>query len=142
MSINDFLNSPESLLHELVYLLDNHANTLLTKKFNLNFIHFKILIILYQHPEFNQKDLSKCMFFTESGISKTIATLKELKYLEAVENPENRREHLLKLTSSGKNIIEKAFKEFAKDTQKLFSSLNQQEAAVLNTSIKKLISQF
>jgi len=142
VSLNDFLNSPESQLHELIFLMDSHANDLLNKDFGLNFNHFKILMILYQNPDFNQKQVSKCMFFTESGISKTITTLKKLKYLESVENPTNRREHQLKLTKLGQQIVENAFKSFRKESERLFSVLTDKEEQNFYNSIQKLISNF
>jgi len=142
VSLNDFLNSPESLLHKLVFLMDSHANTLLNAQFNLSFSHFKILLILHEHPNFNQKDLSSCMSLTESGISKTISSLKDLGYLEITENPNNRREHLLKPTKLGLELVEKALKVFRNDTHNLFSVLNKDEALTFHNSLKKLISQF
>lgn len=99
-------------------------------------------MILYQNPDFNQKEVSRCMFFTESGISKTITALKELKYLEALENPKNRREHQLKLTKLGRQTVEKAFKVFRKDSDRLFSVLDKAEAQIFYNSLQKLISNF
>lgn len=99
-------------------------------------------MILYQNPDFNQKQVSKCMFFTESGISKTITTLKKLKYLESVENPTNRREHQLKLTKLGQQIVENAFKSFRKESERLFSVLTDKEEQNFYNSIQKLISNF
>lgn len=142
MSLNDFLTSPKFLLHELVAMMDKHANSLLLEKFKLNLSHFKVLLFLLENPDLNQKELSICMTLTESGISKTIANLKELGLLETIENPENRREHQLKPTVKGNQILEEALKVFTKETDRLFSVLTDSETTNFNNSLKKLISQF
>jgi DNA-binding MarR family transcriptional regulator len=141
MQVNDFLNSTESNLHQLVYYMDSYAAKILEKYFDVNFNQFRVLMIVTEKKGINQKFLSNCVGMTEAGISKSLFDLEQKGYLKSTINPANRRERKLDMTKKGSEFIKKVAHKLSEMSKGVFSILNQEEKDQFHNTLVKLVQQ-
>ncbi len=142
MQVKNFLNSTEAKLHHLVALMQNYAKDYLSSEFDISFNQFRVLMILTEKDNINQKYLSKCMDVTEAAISKILFELENKKYIKAEINPQNRRQRKLSLTRKGLDLIKKTAGYLSTSTNSLFSEVTKEERKIFDNVLDKLLKSF
>jgi MarR family transcriptional regulator, transcriptional regulator for hemolysin len=72
---------------------------------NLGFPEQVVLMFLSTHDNSNQDHIAKYFEIDKGAITKTIQKLEEKKFIVRQENVDNRREKLISLSQSGKQIV-------------------------------------
>lgn len=128
-------------VHKLACLLDRLAADTLSEKIGLTFSQFRILMVLKRHGEFSQKKIATFHGLTEAAISRQIDILLKKGLLERSENKENRREHILKLTSQGRQFGERAAAALENRFDAIFSKLPEKEREGFHQGLEMLLTQ-
>lgn len=134
----DFSETVGYLLHSLVCRMEKNAHDFIEKEFDISFHQFLILMHIQERPEINQKQISQFMTYTEAAISRQMTNLRDKGLIQILENKSKRRENLLELTKNGQELIQNCIKLINKNTNELFSILNDSEQENFKNSILKL----
>ena len=125
-------------LHKVVFLLDKIADEILEEKLGMTFSQFKILIAI-DHKTMSQREIADYWDMTEAAVSRQIELLLDKKLVELEENPDNRRQHVLKLSQAGREMYDKGFKVLDEKTEEVFVVLDEREREVMTDGIHKLL---
>ena len=125
-------------LHKVVFLLDKIADEVLEDKLGVTFSLFKILIAI-DHKTMSQREIADYWDMTEAAVSRQIELLLDKKLVEREENPDNRRQHVLKLSQTGRKMYDKGFKVLDEKTEEVFVVLDEREREVMTEGIHKLL---
>lgn len=126
-------------LHKLVFLLDKISDQLLQENLQMSFSHFRLLMAMHSKDHLSQKDIAEYWDMTEAAVSRQVEMLIERKLIFIEENTENRRQHLLTLTSLGKKQLEKAYTILETKYEEIFAVINQRERKVMVEALHKLL---
>jgi len=108
-------------LHELMM---EEASARLDK-FDLSQAGFEVLVTLRALPLPNMltpTDLYRSILITSGGMTKVLKHLEARNCIERVNNPEDKRSKFVKLTDTGKDLIEKAMTEVAQGDDLFFGN--------------------
>ncbi|MEM1312778.1 MAG: MarR family winged helix-turn-helix transcriptional regulator [Patescibacteria group bacterium] len=128
-------------IHGLVMLMDKDAEKFLQKELELSYNQFLIIFAISEHCAKTQKSVAFFTNLTEAAVSKQIENLRKSGYMTRVESSEDRREHILSLTSKGSEKANKAKSLIYKNVKKLFSVLNTAQLTDLHTHLDKLFQK-
>ncbi len=92
-------------LHKLTFALDRRADSLLQDKLDITLSQFILLLGTAHYPQTSQCTVARFLNLTQAAVSRQIDTLVERKLVSRTENSENRREHVLALTTSGDEVL-------------------------------------
>ena len=106
---------------------------------NQEFNHHQgqLLMVLAENPDFNQAQLAKKLEITPATLSVRLKKLEDSGYVQRIENPDDKRNYQLVVSTKGlENIaaIKRSFKEMSKE---IFSCLDDQEIDQLSKLINK-----
>ncbi|MEI6729454.1 MAG: transcriptional regulator [bacterium] len=135
---NEFCSSTGFLIHEVVAFMDNQAQKILQTKLDISYFQFLILCMVDSNPEATQKDLSVMLKYTEAAVSKQVEILRKSGFLDIQVDKNNRRQHILRLTDLGTQIVQKAYKLLNDAGSVFFQTLEKAEQKVFNKSLLKL----
>jgi len=110
-------------MHIISHKLKLRSEQILTKKFNISFNGFIFLYILKTKGNQSQHSLSKFAGITPAATSKQVQLLFKKGFIKININLENRREHLVTITSKGKLLQQKLSNLLAKDFRLLFGNI-------------------
>lgn len=121
------------LIQHLATSLARQTEEILQDDVGITFSQFKILMVLQDHPQLQQKQIAERLAQTEASISRQIAGLEDDDLIKIAMNPNNRREHRTTLTIKGVRQIDRAREELNRYYQPMFEQLtNQQQEELLN----------
>jgi len=118
-------------------MLDGISN-ILVKKYSIVSAEFDVLVSLLIGGKddftLSPTELYDRLIFSSSGMSKVIKRLNDKEYIVRIDNPEDKRSKLVKLTIKGRELLDVAlkdlvkyeceyFKNFTKDEKNTFSKL-------------------
>ncbi len=129
-------------LRSLVMSLDKAADEILSKNTKINYSEFLVMIVVDSFPGFTQRQVSEILNQTQSNLSRKIDILFKKGFLLRLENENNRREHILRLTHEGKKIVTKAYSLLNKSSEEVLGGLTDEERKILGLSLDKLLSYF
>ncbi|PKG37291.1 MarR family winged helix-turn-helix transcriptional regulator [Psychromonas sp. Urea-02u-13] len=84
-------------------------------------------------------DLYKSMFFSSGGLTKVLGRLVEAGLIERLDNPEDKRSKLVKLSIKGKQLVEIVMPELHKQHDHLLQGLSAQEITLLDSLLGKIL---
>ena len=96
-------------LHSLIKAIDDAGDHLLHSEMDMGFSQFKILIEVKDKPQSSQATIAACLNLTPPAISRHVETMQKKGLITITVNPKNRREHLLSLTTKGKNNLKESW---------------------------------
>jgi DNA-binding MarR family transcriptional regulator len=136
---------PSEMFHsayvaQLSELLIKRADQLLSRVCHLTFSQFKVLFLLHHQGELSQQAIAACLKITPAAISRLSDNLVAKKYVQRQENPDNRRENKVSLTSAGQKQIEEAIEVLGALEQQLYDRLPKVRRELFLETIKELIS--
>jgi DNA-binding MarR family transcriptional regulator len=129
-------------LHRLVFHMDKVAEDLLQEHFGLTFSQFRMLMAVEKGGLSCQAHIAQFFGLTPAAISRQIDILTGKKLLIAKTNSNNRREHILELTSKGKESSKQAIELLEKRFNQIYIILSKNEQKVFAESLEKLTQEF
>lgn len=140
-SPNSYIKRIANPLHEIMYKMSHHANAVMEKRKSLDFSQFKLLMMITEEPEANQKTLAGCVGITQAGMSKTILNLEKKRIIVSQINKNNRRERRLVITELGRQLLQENMHQIEELSDKLFSVLTTEEVDTLEAILQKLLNR-
>lgn len=125
--------------HKAVFVIDKIADKILQDNLNLTYSQFRILAAIRKNPDVSQKNIADFLDMTESAVSRQMEFVVDREFVKKTENKKNRRQHVLALTTSGKDQLQKAFKTLDAKFEEVFDVINQDEREVLASAFAKLL---
>ncbi|MDO6444695.1 MarR family transcriptional regulator [Colwellia sp. 1_MG-2023] len=107
-------------------------------EFNLSKQEWRVLAILANDSSLNAKELGKKADLEKMPTSRAIKKLAENKLLEKVNNIQDKRSSLLKLSKKGQTLFNQLAPLVKTREQELLSVLSLQELSTLNNAFSKL----
>jgi len=89
------------------------------------------------HPGVSQQELETAMFMDANGVVLLLNELESARYLIRRRDPQDRRRHIIELTSAGRHALERADKARETLEGEVLAVLSQEERATL----KKLMGR-
>lgn len=119
--------------------MDKRVDHALQEEVDLTLSQFLILMGLECQGHCAQQRIAEFLDVTQAAVSRQVELLREKKLIERLENPENRREHILELTAVGKEKLAHATTVIAQQSEKLLAVINAEERELLQSALKKLL---
>jgi len=122
------------LLNRLAFSLSRQSDQILLERLGIGMSQYIIMHILQLQSSIQQRVIATQLGQTEASISRQMKILANQSLLEVRTNPQNRREHVIILTTKGERIIDEAnnildefhktiFEEYGDKNFKNFSEL-------------------
>lgn len=105
-------------------------------------VQFDVIATLANQPPMSFKQLGEKTLISKSSLTGVVERMVKKGFIETLENPDDARSHLLKLTTKGKNIFEKAFPEHLQHLELAFKKLSKNQFKEIEESLKTLKSLF
>lgn len=96
------------LVEHTAAILHRQSDQVLQERLGIGMSQFKLLMILQEHPNVQQRELADWLGQTEASISRQIKILCEKGMLAIQINPKNRRQHLTMATLKGIKVTQAA----------------------------------
>ncbi len=140
MRKNSLCFSTAIALHRSAMLLERRADRALQQELDLSFCQCMILCSLKNNPDCSQQCIAKCRDLTEAAVSRQIDSLRKKKLIIRRENERNRREHILKLTPKGREVLEQATKLMLKTFDNAFAPVPASDMRRLEKMLTQLLA--
>ena len=116
---------------------------LLDKKYNMSNSELDVLASLHSAHDENQTltptKLYERLFFSSGGMTKVLKKLEQKKFINRLDNKEDKRSKLVQLTPSGKDIIEKSLTDVIELEEAIFAHLKNNEKNSLSNLLFKAL---
>lgn len=134
------------LIQHIAAVLAHQTDQVLQERLGIGFSQYKILSVLNESPNIQQRQIAVTLGQTEASISRQIKRMAEQGLLTSTVHPQNRREHVIVLTARGVRYIDEAlriinlyhapaFKQLSDKQQvQLLEMLNSMHDSVCNAS--------
>lgn len=99
---------------------------------------YKILLLLLDRPNIQQRALADSLGQTEASVSRQIKLLTEKNMLAVEINPKNRREHLTMPTAKGVKVTQAAQEILQEYHGPAFDQFNDKEKQLLTEMLHKI----
>jgi len=105
-------------------------------------VQFDVIATLANQPPMSFKQLGEKTLISKSSLTGVVERMAQKGLIATLENPEDARSHLLKLTTKGQKIFEEAFPDHLKHLEKAFEKLSKKQMKEIEISLKTLKSIF
>ncbi|WP_297082914.1 MarR family winged helix-turn-helix transcriptional regulator [uncultured Demequina sp.] len=112
-------------LHELVQVLDQSADSLLTSKYGVTGSQFVFLATLEDVEPTDVTTLAECLGVSKAAVSKRVPSLADAGWITTADDPHHKRRVVLTVTQRGRDLVERA----GRDLDAQFTALFQHPAA-------------
>ena len=122
-------------------ILDKHANQLLAP-YDLTGSQFRILMLLYQSPSGNirQIDIENEFLMTNPTVTGLVQKLEQKELIQRIPNTEDRRSKLLVLTERAMEMKEEILRLSDDLERQMTVNLSQKECAKLRELLTKILN--
>ena len=93
-------------------------------------------------PPMSFKQLGEKTLISKSSLTGVVERMVQKGLITTQDNPDDARSHMLKLTTKGQKIFDKAFPEHLKHLEKVFQKLSKKQMKEIEESLKTLKSIF
>ena len=125
---------------QLSELLIKKADQILNRTCDLTLSQFNILFLLQHQGTLSQQALAQQLHLTPAAISRLTETLMAKKYVSRKENPSNRRQNCVDLTSTGNTKVTTAINLLQDLEKQLYHSVGEHELTIFLNTVKHLTS--
>jgi len=116
---------------------------LLEKKYKISNSELDVLASLHSAYEedhtLTPTKLYERLFFSSGGMTKVLRKLEQKEYITRLDNQEDKRSKLVKLTPSGKNILEKSLSDVIELEEAIFAHIKSDERQNLSDLLFKAL---
>jgi len=131
------------ILRELVELLFEKGEEILTKEFSLSQSELDVLAALYygggEEFTLTPTNLYDIMLFSSGGLTKVLKKLEEKEYIKRIDSNEDKRVKNVQITKSGIEITTKALDKVLSYEHSFFSKLDTNEQDEFKRLINKIL---
>lgn len=106
--------------------------------FGITMNQFEVLEVLYHRGDMNIGTITKLIMSTPGNVTVVVRNLKRDGYITSLPDPSDKRASILSITEKGKELIEKLFPTHAKNFERYFEALSEEETNTLFTLLRKL----
>ncbi|MEI6810658.1 MAG: MarR family winged helix-turn-helix transcriptional regulator [Candidatus Nomurabacteria bacterium] len=126
---HDFSKSFMYSIHQMYFLVQKHLEQSLLKSKSISFSQFMILVGFHCSKEFpvSQSLIAERLYLTEATVSRHVSTLVSLGLLSRNDDKENRRKHIINITTKGKKVFESAQKIIDEELNSIFSVIKEKD---------------
>lgn len=111
-------------LHVLVRSLDRSAEVRLAP-FGLTYARYLALVVVGDHDDLTQRELAVALGQSEPTASRTAAALADAGWLNVVRTPGTGNRRMLRLTPSGRDLLDRASASLGNDFDDVVRSIGQ-----------------
>ena len=104
----------------------------------ITLLQIPILLKLLNHEYIYQKEISKALLLDNALLTRNLRKLEDSKYIERIEDNENRRQNKIKLTMKGYKLAIKIRNEAIKREEDLFKYLTISRKEFINIILELL----
>lgn len=133
------ISLPFYILSNLLY---NKGEQILANSFDLTQTQLDVLISLYYASDdllLTPSQLYKILSFSSGGMTKVLKALEEKRYIIRIDNKDDKRSKLVKITKSGQNITEKAIESISNIEKEYFAKLDKKEQKQFEEILYKIL---
>ena len=105
-------------------------------------VQFDVIATLANQPPMTYKQLGEKTLISKSSLTGVVDRMAQKDFIATLENPEDARSHLLRLTVKGQKIFEKVFPEHLEHLETAFQKLSNKQIKEIEESLKILKSIF
>ena len=117
-------------------LVDDLKKTL--KKYPINATEFSVMEFLYSKGEKSIQEIRDRILLASGSATYVVDNLERKEYVRRIVNQNDRRVTYIKLTETGKDLINDIFPTHKKNTKKIFNDLTNEELITLKEILKKI----
>lgn len=129
-------------IHRLNTVLGRVADRTLQDSYGYGMSQFKIVWMLYKHSEgVLQTDIAGWLNQTEAAVSRQIRLLHDQDLVAVEVDPDNRRNHIIVLSKSGRLFAQNAMKILLREYEPFFADLSESELQNLNQLLEKIFTK-
>lgn len=130
---------PGIKMHKAIFGIARRIETDLHGALGLSLSQFMVLMTVENKTECSQAEIAQMRGLTEAAVSRMVDTVMEKGWMTKVENPDNRRKHTLKLTSSGEEMFMKAAAIVKVNLEQIFAGLSEDERVTFDRIMDKIL---
>ncbi len=112
------------------------------RELGLTPVQFDVLATLGNQPPMSYKELGEKTLISKSSLTGVVERMITKGFIVILNNPEDARSHLLKLTAKGQRIFEKVFPEHLAYLDQVFKKLPAKRLKEITESLIELKSIF
>jgi MarR family transcriptional regulator, 2-MHQ and catechol-resistance regulon repressor len=105
-------------------------------------VQFDVIATLANQPPTTFKQLGEKTLISKSSLTGVVERMVQKGLISTLENPDDARSHLLKLTAKGQKIFDQAFPEHLRHLEVVFQKLSKKQMKEIEESLKSLKSIF
>ena len=117
-------------------LVDDLKKTL--KKYPINATEFSVMEFLYSKGEKSIQEIRDRILLASGSATYVVDNLERKEYVRRIVNQNDRRVTYIKLTETGKDLINDIFPMHKKNTKNIFNDLTNEELIILKEILKKI----
>ena len=117
-------------------LVDDLKKTL--KNYPINTTEFSVMEFLYSKGEKSIQEIRDRILLASGSATYVVDNLERKEYVRRIVNQNDRRVTYIKLTETGKDLINDIFPTHKKNTKKIFNDLTNEELITLKEILKKI----
>jgi DNA-binding MarR family transcriptional regulator len=125
------------LLQHTATILMRQSDQVLQERLGIGMSQFKLLMMLRENPNVQQRKLAECLGQTEASISRQIKLLCEKGLLAIKINPRSRREHITVPTAKGVKMTEAALDVLTQYHTPMFDLITEKQTQQLVEILQK-----
>ena len=131
------LSLPITLIHKNMF---NETEYFLKTEYDLLHSHVDVLAALYfnDNSALSPTDLYDATVFSSGGMTKILKKLEERDLIKREISSNDKRSTLIRLTSSGRDLIESCMIKIAKNKEEKFNVLSKKEKEELKNILSKV----
>ena len=117
-------------------LVDDLKKTL--KNYPINTTEFSVMEFLYSKGEKSIQEIRDRILLASGSATYVVDNLERKEYVRRIVNQNDRRVTYIKLTETGKDLINDIFPTHKKNTKEIFNDLTNEELITLKEILKKI----
>ena len=128
-------------LSRLITILHNQKNSYMNvqlKEFGLSHGQAITLKIIYEENNIKQEDLNKRLQIDKSAVTRILKTLEDKQLIIKETSQEDKRNHILSLTSNGKMLYPQIKNVIKETTEVMLKDINQNQQLFLEELLLKM----
>ncbi|MCK8045456.1 MarR family transcriptional regulator [Shewanella sp. 1CM18E] len=113
------------------------------ESYGLQSADFNLLTCLRRNPTphvLSPTELYQSMLFSSGGLTKVLNRLHKMELIERLDNPEDKRSKLVKLSSTGKELVEEIMPVLHKQEKRMVEGITSEELVVLDQIMQRITS--
>jgi MarR family 2-MHQ and catechol resistance regulon transcriptional repressor len=107
-------------------------------RYGLNPSEFGVLEVLYHKGPMQVQTICEKILIAASSMSYVIDKLKKKGYIEAPQDPTDRRVHIVKLTNIGQELMDDIYPKHVATLRSVFDVLSEEEEVMMQELLKRI----